>query len=292
MKIALQQVQGDPERSRRIAITGGKGGTGKSTVAVALAHSLAKKKKVLLVDADVDCPNDDLLLGLKLKKTQDVENMIPQFDLNKCIKCGRCGQVCPEHAIISIKNKEPVFIPDQCIGCRACKIVCPVGAISETKQKIGEIFIGNEKNLTLVSGRMKPGIEESSLVVNAVKKFIAQKEKECDYTIIDTAAGTHCPVIAALLESDYAFAVTEPTPLGAHDLDLILTLTKKLKIKTNIILNRADIGPNNLIKRIEGKHQTKIVAEIPYSKEIQKLHSKGQPIEISAIQEIINVLKK
>ena len=39
----------------KIAITGGKGGTGKSMVAVALAHNLAKKKKVLLLDIYVDC---------------------------------------------------------------------------------------------------------------------------------------------------------------------------------------------------------------------------------------------
>ena len=37
-----------------IGITGGKGGTGKSTIATAIAYGLAKSNKVLLVDADVD----------------------------------------------------------------------------------------------------------------------------------------------------------------------------------------------------------------------------------------------
>ncbi len=64
-----------------------------------------------------------------------------------------------------------------------------------------------------------------------LKNLQQKKKKEYDYVIIDTAAGTHCPVISALLGSDYAFAVTEPTPLGAHDLDLILTLTKKIRNK-------------------------------------------------------------
>ena len=53
--------------TKTIAVTGGKGGTGKSTVATALAYQLAKNNKVLLVDLDVDCPNDHLLLGLKRK---------------------------------------------------------------------------------------------------------------------------------------------------------------------------------------------------------------------------------
>ena len=83
----------------KIAITGGKGGTGKSTIAVAIAHALSKDKKVLLMDADVDCPGDDLLLGLKLKKAQDVKNMIPKINHNRCIKCGKCAQVCRENAI-------------------------------------------------------------------------------------------------------------------------------------------------------------------------------------------------
>jgi MinD superfamily P-loop ATPase len=277
---------------KKIVITGGKGGTGKSTIAVALAYELSKNNKVLLMDADVDCPNDNLLLSLKLKKVKDVESMIPKFNFNKCIKCGRCAQVCQEHAIVFVKGKKPVFIPGQCTGCGACEIACPTGAISKGKQKIGEIFTGKKENLTLVSGKMKPGMEESSLIVNAVKKFIKNKEKEYDYVVIDTAAGTHCPVIAALLDSDFALAVTEPTPLGAHDLDLILTLTKELKIKTKIFLNRADIGPKNLVEKIAQKHQTKIIAELPYSEEVQKLYAQGKPIENMAIKKIIKILQK
>ncbi len=48
-----------------LAVTGGKGGTGKSTVATALASKLAKRHEVLLLDLDVECPNDALLLGIQ-----------------------------------------------------------------------------------------------------------------------------------------------------------------------------------------------------------------------------------
>lgn len=275
----------------KIAITGGKGGTGKSTIAIALASFLSKTKKVLLIDADVDCPGDNLLLSLKLKKIKDVESMVPNIDPDKCIKCGKCAAVCRENAIVFVKGKNPILIPERCTGCKACKVACPVGAISEKKQKIGEILTAKNKNLTLISGKMNPGVEESSLVVNAVKKFISEQKQNFDYIITDTAAGTHCPVIAALLGNDVALAVTEPTPLGAHDLDLILTLTKKLKIKTNIILNRADIGSEDFIKKISKKHKVKIIARIPYSKETQKLYSKGQPIKFKEIENILNILE-
>jgi len=274
----------------KIAITGGKGGTGKSTIATALSYKLSKTKKVLLLDLDVDCPNDDLILGVKTKKVKDVEIMIPKFDYKKCVKCGLCSKVCREHAIVFVKGNFPFVIQEQCIGCKACKIACPRNAITEAKQKIGEIFIGKKGNITLIGGKMKPGIEESSLVVNAVKKF-SEQYKNYDYVIVDTAAGTHCPVISALIDCNMVFAVTEPTPLGHHDLELILKLTKKLKIKTRIILNRSNIANKKIIENLARRYKSKIIAEIPYSKEIEKCYAEGKPIEHTSINQIIEVIR-
>ncbi|MCK5321253.1 P-loop NTPase [Candidatus Pacearchaeota archaeon] len=273
----------------KIAITGGKGGTGKSTVSTALAAELSKENKVLLVDADVDCPDDDIILSINLKKIKDVETMIPEIDKSQCIKCGKCNRVCKENAIVQIRGEFPILVPEQCNGCKSCKIVCPVDAISEAKQKVGEIFVGKKGNITLLSGRIKPGVEESSLIVNAMKKAI--KLEDYDYIIIDTAAGTHCPVISALLDVDLGIAVTEPTPLGNHDLTLILELMRQLKIKPKIVLNRSDIADKGIIERTSEKFNSEIMAEIPYSKKIQEAYSKGEVIKHKAIKKIAEFLK-
>ena len=275
----------------KIAITGGKGGTGKSTVATALAVELAKSKKVLLVDADTDCPNDHLILAIKRKKQKDIYQLIPKWNFSKCIKCGKCAQICKENAILFIKKKYPIFVQDLCNGCGACILACPTKAITKNKQIIGTIYSGKDYGFDLLTAEMRIGYEESSPIVNALKKFLTKIEKNYDYILVDTAAGAHCNVISALLGCKLALAVTEPTPLGATDLDLILELCKILKISFKVILNRADIGDKNLIKKIAKKYKTDIITEIPYKKEILKAYSKGKPIKDKSIKKIASFIK-
>ncbi|MFP4117091.1 MAG: P-loop NTPase [Candidatus Aenigmatarchaeota archaeon] len=267
----------------KIAVTGGKGGTGKSTVATALATELSKHGDVLLVDADVDCPNDHLLLSMELEEVKDVETMIPVFDEEKCRKCGRCSEVCRENAIVQVQDKYPILSENQCTGCQACMIACPFDAISPSKQTIGKIYEAKGV-VDLVSGDMNPGVEESSLVVNALKGYI--KEDEYDYVVIDTAAGTHCPVIAALMDVDLGIAVTEPTPLGEHDLDLILELMNELGLVSRVVVNRSDIAESEGVERISEKWGVPIVAEIPYSRDIERDYAQGKPIKHESIERI------
>ena len=251
-----------------IGITGGKGGTGKSTVATALAIELYKKYKILLVDADVDCPNDHLILNIKRKLLKKVYQRIPKWNFDKCIKCGLCGSVCQQNAIVSIKNKYPIFVPSQCNGCGSCVLKCPVNAIKWTKKSIGSIFIGKKENCDLLSGELKINEPVSEFVVKSLNEIIEKKKNKYDYIIIDTAAGIHCDVITALENCNIVFAVTEPTPLGAHDLKLILELLKKLKINSKIILNRFDIGDEKIIENIAIKYNKKIITKISYLKNI------------------------
>ena len=58
----------DPKPVRVLAVTGGKGGVGKSTVAVNLSVALAHAgRKVLILDADLGLANIDIMLGLHSK---------------------------------------------------------------------------------------------------------------------------------------------------------------------------------------------------------------------------------
>ena len=58
--------------TRVVAITGGKGGVGKSNVALNLGVCLANKgKRVMLLDADLGLANLDILLGIRSERTME-----------------------------------------------------------------------------------------------------------------------------------------------------------------------------------------------------------------------------
>ena len=132
-----------------IGVTGGKGGTGKSTIATALAFELAKKNKVLLVDADADCPNDHLILGIERKLVKNVYQRVPKWDFEKCIKCGLCGKICKTKAIVAIKRKYPIFIQQQCNGCGVCDNVCSANVFT---------FLNGKAIITNISACVDCGI--------------------------------------------------------------------------------------------------------------------------------------
>jgi len=274
------------KRIKTIAITGGKGGTGKSTVAVLMANNFVKKdKKVVLVDCDVECPNDYLLLGQKLKKPQEkIYAEFPILDKTKCKKCGLCVSTCRSNAVFQAPGKHPIFIKDLCSACGACWIVCPHKAIQSKKEEVGQVFLNKvKKDYWLVTGIAKPCLEETGPVVTQTKKFVSNLAKKIkpDFILFDTAAGTHCPVISALLDCDLAYAVTEPTPMGAYDLNLILDLCRKLGVSAKIVLNQADLGAKTKIETIAKEFKTEIKKEIPYSKKIVEAYSEGNLLNIT-----------
>ena len=75
--------------------------------------------------------------------------------------------------------------------------------------------------------------------------------------------------------TEKAYAVTEPTPMGSHDLELILILLEKLKIKAKIVLNQSDLGKKDKVDKIAQKYRNQIEIEIPYSEKVAKAYSEG-----------------
>jgi len=264
----------------KISVTGGKGGTGKSTVASNLAVGISTLREVVLGDLDVEDPVDHILLGVKLKGKKPVKIMLPIINYAKCTACGVCVKVCDTGALISSKDGRPFVLPRLCSGCRTCYFACPEKAISEGGRIIGYTYETpvnlNGSSFTLVTGVLREGEEHTSPAVIAARERAESISK--DVLIVDTSAGTGNNISIALENSDIAIAVTEPTPLGVHDLESILELTQIMGIETWVIENRQGIGPDDKIMEVTRKYGAKVIAKIPYSREVVESYVRGIPI--------------
>jgi len=265
-----------------VTIAGGKGGTGKSMVASSLAFEYAKQQKTLLVDADVECPNDHLLLNISLKQVDTIYQSIPKWNNDICIQCGKCAEVCKQQAIVFSPGNPPAFVEELCIGCKACFLACPMQAIEEGKKEIGTIHRGKNYNIELVSGELKLGQFASGEIVSAVRKYSEEIEKQekPEIIIIDAAAGIGCPVIASIVGSDYILAVTEPTPSALHDLKRVIYLAKHFRIPHGLIINKSNLEEQfcgNIIDFAK-KENIPVLGKIPYSKDFIDASLKMCPV--------------
>lgn len=269
---------------RIVSVTGGKGGTGKSFVATNLAVLLAEQYSLVLADLDVEAPNDHILLKAELSEEEPVDIMFPFINYSKCIRCRACSNVCDTGAMLSSKEGLPYIIPRLCSGCKSCFFACPTGAIYTGRRIIGKTFKTDVKlgpsKFTLITGMLNEGEEHTPPVVLRAKRRALSLD--ADLYLVDTSAGTSNTVATAINESMLVIAVTEPTPLGLHDLDLILQVADSMEIREKwIVINKSGIGPEERHWEVAKKHGAKIVARIPYSKEAIDSYVKGTPITVT-----------
>ncbi|UCE08233.1 MAG: (4Fe-4S)-binding protein, partial [bacterium] len=95
--------------------------------------------------------------------------------------------------------------------------------------------------------------------------------------IIDAPPGTSCPVIESVKKSDFVLLVTEPTPFGLNDLKLAVEMVCSLKLKPGVIINRSDIGNDEVRKYCE-QQGIKILMEIKNDRKIAEAYSRGMPL--------------
>jgi MinD superfamily P-loop ATPase len=271
-----------------ISIASGKGGTGKTTIAVNLALSLPKGT-VQLIDCDVEEPNSHLFLSPTIHRVTSMGIPVPRIDESKCTYCGKCGQVCEYHAIAVILKNVLVF-DELCHGCGACTYLCPEKAIFDVEREIGIVQEGNANGINFVNGVLNVGEPMASPLIRRVKEKI-QKDK---IVILDAPPGTACPVIETTKGSDFCILVTEPTPFGLNDLELAVGMLGKLDIPMGVVINKADIGDRKVWDYCNSQN-IPIFAEIPMDRQIAESYSRGIPIVVensSYIPQFLTLFEK
>ncbi len=255
----------------RIVIASGKGGTGKTTLAVNLAIALAHSERVGLLDCDVEEPNCHLYLRPRFDATESVSAPIPVIDERACTACGLCARACEFNALLALPGR-PLLLPEFCHSCGTCAYVCPEEAISETGREIGLVGSGGVGDLYFRWGRLNVGEARSTPVIKAVKDL--STAPTLDTVIIDAPPGVACPAVETLRGADYAVLVTEPTPFGLHDLKLAVRTAQGLAIPCGVVINRAGIGDSRVNDFCETEG-VPVLLEIPDNRRIAETCSRG-----------------
>jgi len=252
----------------KIVVASGKGGTGKTLVAINLALSVDADQ---VLDCDVEEPNDYIFIKPLDTISESVKLLVPEIDESKCNYCRKCAEFCQFNALFVVGETALVF-PELCHSCGGCKLVCPTDAITEKPRGIGEIFIGDVNGMELVYGKLNIGEALAVPIISAVK----EKAKTQGLVILDSPPGTSCPVVESVMGTDFCVMVTEPTPFGLHDLEIAVKVIMELDIPLGVIVNFAGIGDRGVYDYCE-KMNLPILMEIPYDRKIAELYSKGIP---------------
>jgi len=260
----------------KIAVASGKGGTGKTTVAINLFHTISREftPNIQLIDCDVEEPNDILFFpDAKISSDQLATQLIPSIDNSKCTYCRKCVEWCEFNAIVVIPPVSFAEVNSSlCHSCGACIVACEYGAISEKPEEIGTIkhFTIGEHGM-ISEGRLKIGSAVQTLLIKQVKQHAME---HMDVIIFDAPPGTSCPVVETVADADYIILVTEPTPFGLYDLKLTVELVREIGKPFGVVINKAGLGDRKVHDYLSDQ-QIELLGEIPFNKNYASQYAKG-----------------
>ncbi|MBN2645758.1 MAG: ATP-binding protein [Desulfuromonadaceae bacterium] len=254
-----------------LAVASGKGGTGKTTLSVALAQVAGAP----LYDCDVEEPNAHLFVRPQWQDKQDVTRRVPLIETELCTGCGACTELCQFNALIIVGHKAMVF-EELCHSCGGCRRVCPTQAIHETDVTIGSVSLGLSAKLTLVQGCMAIGQVMAPPLIRATRNY-HHNVPPAKLAILDCPPGTSCPMITAVRGSDFVLLVTEPTPFGLNDLQLAVETVRQLQLPFAVAINRADSGDRRVHDYCQ-REGIEVVIEIPELRHVAEAYSRGETL--------------
>jgi MinD superfamily P-loop ATPase len=271
---------------KQLVILSGKGGTGKTSVAAALAHLASQEMRIALADADVDAANLELVLEpTRLEEHVFMGGQIAIIDQDRCTRCGRCYEVCRFDAVIPGDDRGAYRVdPLACEGCASCVTQCPEEAIYSEEQQAGLWFRSDTRFGPLFHAHLFAAQENSGKLVTLVKqqgRLLALDEGR-DLLLVDGPPGIGCPVIAASAGTDLALLVTEPTVSGVHDLERILGTVNHFRVPALVCINKADLNPRHTagIEAYCQAQEIELVGKLPYDVVVTEAMVQGQPVTV------------
>ncbi len=257
-----------------IAIASGKGGTGKTTLAIALQEYFKiSGYSVVLADCDVEAPDAALFLKIKKTESSNVYMEIPELIDRQCIGCSGCADFCRFNAIAMV-NKRPLIFKDLCHSCGGCLILCPASALIAAENLIGLYEEGEAEGIYYTGGRLNTGQIQTTLLIDYVREKLRKRDEKIK--IIDAPPGTSCPFVSAVKGCDHLLLVTEPTPFALSDLKISVEAARAMVLDFSVIINKNDTeDSDNIVLKFCEDENIKITAVISYSEDLAYAYSTG-----------------
>jgi MinD superfamily P-loop ATPase len=286
---------------KQLVILSGKGGTGKTTVAAALAHLASQEASLVLVDADVDAANLELVLSPQVQEEHAFfSSKVALVDPELCTACGTCEEVCRFDAVVAPNEESGCdaysIDPVACEGCAVCHYQCPADAISMEEPQDGLWFRSDTPFGPLIHAHLLAGQENSGKLVSEVREQ-ARKVASTggqEYIIIDGPPGIGCAVIASATGTDLVLVITEPTVSGLHDLERVLGVTQHFNIPAVVCINKYDINPEKAqeISDYCAQRAIEVVGLIPFDTVVTKAMVQGKPVTAYEDGQVSEALRK
>lgn len=283
----------------QVVVLSGKGGTGKTSVTASLAHLASIDQKIVLVDADVDAANLELVLSPRKEEEHGFMGMeVAVIDADRCAGHGQCEQVCRFQAIqvFSEDGRKTYSVETiACEGCATCFYQCPEGAIRMVPQQAGMWFRSDTAYGPLFHAYLFAGQPNSGKLVTLVKQQARQLMMDTGKSLmlVDGPPGIGCPVISTLSGADMAILVVEPTLSGIHDLERILGTVRHFKIPAKVVINKNDINRahSKLIMSYCQSESIEVLGQIPFDPAVTEAMVQGVPVTVFTDGPVSQALK-
>ncbi len=274
----------------KIAVLSGKGGTGKTFVAVNLA---AVAPKATYLDCDVEEPNGHLFFKPQAESTEDITLKIPVVDEDRCNACRICVDFCRFNALALVNDNLLIF-EDICHSCGGCVLFCPEKALTEKEKSIGVIQKGLSENVTVMTGVLNPG---EATGVPIIEKLIDDNANHQELIVIDCPPGSACVVMESIKDADYCVLVAEPSLFGVHNLAMVYELVNLFEKPCGVIINKS-FEENDIAEEFCHKHKVEILRKIPFDAKLGAINSnaliavKESPAYHETFTQLLEVIKK
>jgi len=268
-----------------VAVASGKGGTGKTTVAAALARLWRGER--IAADLDVEAPNLHLFLTPEIVGREDAALTVPEVaHPERCTGCGACGDICAFKAVLAFGD-FPVVFPEMCHACGGCFAVCPEAVFAPGRRLLGEVrwghAVGPSGDFAFLSGEMRVGEAMSPPLIRAVtRRLSAMLTETGGDAVLDCPPGVSCPAMEAVRPADAVVLVAEPTPFGLHDLDLAWQGFVQLGVPAGVVINRAGGGGAVGDAAVESwcaAHGLPVLARLPFDRAAAEAYARGMPAD-------------